>query len=882
MKGERVYTVIIAMILMGAALLAIPVSFVSADPVYKQVLGIVDPNSVTAVAAYDPAPADNGWTYFYIQNRTNEGTGTDPITQIGGFDVYDPEIYVNVSDWKVGDECINVVNRDYGTYGVDHAGYVAFMNTTLTPLVGTDIAPNTELLKIPTPSIVANGSDFIEIDWSAISDPNGLVAGYTVYRSTTNGTVSGDADWTLLGGTVNNPLTGLTYNDTSVSGGIGYYYSLKIVFIGYQNNNPGSVDNYECAYFGEGSAMLEAPAPPAEIDFITIVDNAGTGVTEILDQTIWVGFTITGYAAGFNTSSGYVMDVSCTWSVGNAGGATATTTPGPATSSDFDADVNGGTATLTADYGGGITDTVIFTIDPPTVDQIMIVDTPGTGATEVLDQPIWAGFTMTLHAAGYNSTTASYVMDVSCTWSNVNGGGATATTTPGPATSSNFDADVNGGTATVTADYGGGITDTVVFTIDPPTIDMVIIVDTPGTGTNEIIDPTIWVGYTQTLYAAGYNSTSMSYQGDVSCNWGIVNVGGASATTTPGPGTSSDFDADINGGTSTITADYGGGITDTVVFTIDPPTVDTITIVDTAATGATEVLDQNIWVGFTMTLYAAGFNATSGYIGDQSVTWSVGNAGGATATTTPGPGTSSDFDADINGGTATVTADFGGGITDTVIFTIDPPTVDYITIVTNPGTGLSEMLDQDIILNQNKDCYAAGFNTTSGYIGDQTVTWSWLNAGGASASAIPGPDTTTTFSSGPTEGTCTLTADDGSGHLDTVIFTIIDYTVDYIMIVDTMGTGANEILDQNIWVGFAITGYAAGFNNTGGYIGDFVVNWILVNAGGATATATPGPADSSDFDADINGGTATWTADYGGGITELLSSPSIHQPWIQL
>jgi hypothetical protein len=119
MIGKRACAVILAMMLVGASLLAIHVSFVGADPVFKKVLGIVNQNSTTLVRAYDPGP-DNGWTHFYIQNRTNEGNGTDPMTMLGGFDVYDPEIYTDISDWKVGDQCINVVSRDYGTYGVDH------------------------------------------------------------------------------------------------------------------------------------------------------------------------------------------------------------------------------------------------------------------------------------------------------------------------------------------------------------------------------------------------------------------------------------------------------------------------------------------------------------------------------------------------------------------------------------------------------------------------------------------------------------------------------------------------------------------------------------------------------------------------------------------
>jgi hypothetical protein len=298
MKGRKILGLFLFLFLiLSSFVLYIPTT--EGDPVYKQVLGIVDPNSGTGVAAYDVVPADNGWTYVYIQNRTNEGTGTDPMTQLAGFDVYDPEIYSIFSDWMIGDECINVVSRDFGTYGVDHAGYVAFMNVTLTDVAGTDVAPNTELLKIPTPTLSGNGSDYIDITWPAITDPNGLVAGYTVYRSDNNGTVSGDAEWALVGGSVNSPLTVTSFKDTTVVSEQEYYYSIKVVFSGYQNNNPGNEDNYECAYFGEGSSIMSSP-PPLAVDYIVITDAPdGTPMGTV---NLGIGGTVTAYASGYNNS----------------------------------------------------------------------------------------------------------------------------------------------------------------------------------------------------------------------------------------------------------------------------------------------------------------------------------------------------------------------------------------------------------------------------------------------------------------------------------------------------------------------------------------------------------------------------------------------------
>jgi hypothetical protein len=99
-----------------------------------------------------------------------------------------------------------------------------------------------------------------------------------------------------------------------------------------------------------------------------IEDTADVTGTAIPDQTVDVGFTIIGYAASYNDTAGYIGDVSAAWTVTNASGAEAFTSPLTGISSTFNASLAGGTATWTADDGLGHTDTVLFTINPPTVD----------------------------------------------------------------------------------------------------------------------------------------------------------------------------------------------------------------------------------------------------------------------------------------------------------------------------------------------------------------------------------------------------------------------------------------------------------------------------------------------------------------------------------
>jgi hypothetical protein len=1046
MNKERACAVIIAMMLMGAGLLAIPVSFVSADAVYKQVLGIVDPNSVTLVAAYDPVPADNGWTYFYIQNRTNEGTGTDPMTQLAGFDVYDPEIYINVSDWMIGDECINVVNRDYGSYGVDHAGYVAFMNMTLTDLAGTDVAPTTELMKIPTPILVGNGSDYIEISWPAITDPNGLVAGYTVYSSPTNGTTSGDAEWTLQGGTVNAPITGTSFNNTPIIPG-NYYYSIKVVFIGYTMNNPANVDNYESAYFGEGSALMQIPVGPVTgVDYI-VITNGPDGTPYVLEP-LGIGGTLTAFASGYNNSGPtYIGLVEVDWS--GLGGSWA---PGTGTSSDFTAGTTPGIYTQTG-QNGSLMDTFDVDILTPTVDYIVITDMPDglplgtvtlgiggtvtayasgynntaatyvglvevdwtglggtwlplTGTSSVYTADITAGLftqtgqnasmpvldtfdidilpptvdyivltdgpdgpplgivvldiggTVTAFASGYNNTAATYVGLVSVDW--IDNGGSWS---PSTGTSSTFTAGVAGGIFNqVGQNTGMSVIDDFDVDINPPTVDYILITDAPDGTELTTVTLAVTVG-TVTAYASGYNNTAATYVGLVEVDWtggggAWLPILGTSSTYTAGGSAGlytltgqnasmvviDTFDVDIldvildyititdapdggalttvvllvggtvtayasgynltgptymglfsvdwsglgggwaptTGTSSTYTAGMAGGLftqtglyvpmslSDTFDVDITPPTVDYILIVDNPGTGLTEIGATTVNVGDTITGYAAGFNNTALYIGDVTVTWSVSNSGGATATSAPGSGDTSVFDAELTGGVGTWTATYPGSITDTVDITITPPTVDYILIVDNPGTGLTEIPTQTLGVGISVIGYAASFNNTALYLGDISVTWTVTPSGGATSTTTPGPSDTATFSSDDNGGTAIWEADDGT-HTDTVDFTITPPVRDYITIVDTSGIGTTEIPDQIVDVKVNVTGYAAAFNNTIGYLGDINVIWSTLNAGGAGASTFPlSGSATSEFTSGTAGGSCTWTADDGLGHSDTV------------
>jgi hypothetical protein len=235
---------------------------ITADLTVKNIRGDVNPNSTTGAFAYP------GNVTFYIQNRTNEGGDIDIMNSSGSVESYMSAIEDSILDWQIGDPGVVVVDVENGTYLTDdRAGYVAY-TTDLLDGNTNQTFPTVELQKITIPSLFINGTGFINISWSDLNNSNGLMAGYTVYRSTTN---DSDGSWSLVGGSVNAPLTELWFNDTTVIDGNTYYYSLKVCFIGYQNDDPGQVDNYQNLYFGEGSAPITSydsggiPGAPSEL-----------------------------------------------------------------------------------------------------------------------------------------------------------------------------------------------------------------------------------------------------------------------------------------------------------------------------------------------------------------------------------------------------------------------------------------------------------------------------------------------------------------------------------------------------------------------------------------------------------------------------------------
>jgi predicted transcriptional regulator len=311
---------------------------------------------------------------------------------------------------------------------------------------GAQVVPAIELQKMPTPRLVANGSDFINISWSPLNDTNDLIAGFTVYRSVTNGTVGGDIDWKIIGGSLNNPISDLYFNDTTPMVGMTYYYSLRVSFLGYESDNIAIIDNDETLYFGEGSAPFTTKPFPPMIDYIEITDSPNGSV--LLNESVIVGSQRSGICSAYNNTAGFLGTVIADWTV--SGGTATLQNPSPSEANGIDVQMTPGPVWLNASLNGFV-DSVLYTVLAPEVDYIQIRDSPN-GLGEVVSEKTYSeGETDTFWAAGYNHTSA-YIGDMGATW--VSNDTVVGDVLTGPNGSTTFTAGVKGGTCHVTAIFG--------------------------------------------------------------------------------------------------------------------------------------------------------------------------------------------------------------------------------------------------------------------------------------------------------------------------------------------------------------------------------------------------------------------------------------------
>jgi hypothetical protein len=269
----------------------------------------------------------------------------------------------------------------------------------------------------------------------------------------------------------------------------------------------------------------------------------------------------------------------------------------------------------------------------------------------------------------------------------------------------------------------------------------------------------------------------------------------------------------------TITADDGFGHIDTTgTITVNLGAVASIVIRDAAGGAGNVVNALNITTDDTIILYAAGYDSVPNFIGDVSVTWArTGDLDPVPA----GPSASIVFNPStptVTGGQ--ITADYGGGITDsTGIISVDVGALDYIRIENAAGGTGSPVTTFIMTTDDSLPVWAAGYDADGNFINDVDVTWT---AGGSfNDSDLSVTGGISTIFQPDNLGTGTITADDGSGHVDaTGLLTVNVGTLNYVLIRSASGGAGIEIVDYVMTTDDSYQMWAAGYDADGNYIFD--------------------------------------------------------------
>lgn len=588
------------------------------------------------------------------------------------------------------------------------------------------------------------------------------------------------------------------------------------------------------------------------LDFINITD-APNGIN-LTTVTLAPGEKITAYASGYNYTFGYYGLVYVSWSQSPELGEFDTPI---GTFTTFTAGLKGGTTTITGkEVTGPMNDTFDVIITSPSIDNIIITDAPN--GAELKTVILTPGENVTAYASGYDST-GDYIDLVEVNWSesmflgffdNITG------------TSTTFTAGAIGGLTTITGEnLSYPVNDTFDVNIINATVDYIQIRDEPKNGGSVVTNLTLDVGQSFTLWAAAYNY-SFKYMADfASTTW--TETSGGSVITVTSLGASTNVQAQLIGGTSTITADYKG-VQNMTNVTVNPPTADYIQIRTQPGGTGINLCDlanyKSYPVGASDIYYGAMYNHTASYFADVpgTATWFSSNLS-IVKVTSPGPSSNITCDDQKWGGPVTITLS-ASGKQNTTLVTVLEPTVDYIQIRDEPN-GLGNIVkSRTYIVWQEEKFYAAGYNNTADYLSEVMALW-WSDDPSVGTVTSPGLWTDFKAQKVDSDSTCHLTADYNGIENFTGDLTVLAPRIDFIIIRDSPNGGGDWVADMTYNEGDKDVFWAAGYNLTADYVKDVEATWESNNT--VVGKVTYGPSQYTDFSAGWRGGYCRVRATYG-------------------
>ncbi|UCG71056.1 MAG: hypothetical protein JSV09_08690, partial [Thermoplasmata archaeon] len=200
-----------------------------------------------------------------------------------------------------------------------------------------------------------------------------------------------------------------------------------------------------------------------------------------------------------------------------------------------------------------------------------------------------------------------------------------------------------------------------------------------------------------------------------------------------------------------------------------------------------------------------------------------------------------------------------------------PPVVDYIQIRDAPGGGGKSLCEPanypSYPVGHVITFYGAKYNYTLGHLGDVPATSTW-NSINPSVVTLTSPGSSSTITCDNSNwGMAMIILEDDEGNINTTQVTVLEPTVDYILIRDASGGGGNNLCDpgnyQSYPLGHITTFYGAMYNSTAGYLSDIPATATWVSGDPSIVDVSSPGASSTITCSDTNWGTITITLNDG-------------------
>jgi len=497
-----------------------------------------------------------------------------------------------------------------------------------------------------------------------------------------------------------------------------------------------------------------------------------------------------------------------------------------------------------------------------TLSYIKIVEGAAGNGPELANKTLTTDQALVVHAAGFDANN-NYLGDESVSWS-VSGGIGTLTPASGATTTLNA---TTTGAGLITADHLTATDDVSGFiTVTAGAPLRVKVLSGASGNTSEVASVTLTSGQTFTVHAGSFDADG-NYLGDATVSWSVT---GGIGTLNPATGISTTFVAS-SVGSGIIAADHATLLDDTTgAIIVTAGTLSYVKIVEGAAGNGPELGNKTLTTDQTLTVHAAGYDASGNYLGDLSVAWSVT---GGIGTVTPSSGTTTTLNATTPGAGA-IRADHATAMDDmSGTITVVAGAAFRVKILAGASGNTSEVGATTLTSGQLLIVHASGFDADGNYIADVSVNWS-VSGNIGTLNPIVGVSTIFTATN---LGAGVITADHSTLIDDaTGVITVSAGSLSYIKIVEGSSGNGQELGARTLTTDQSLTVHAAGYDAGGNYLGDQPVTWSVTGGIGVLSITT---GISTTFNANVPGAGvisadhATVTDDVSGAITVVAGAP---------